>query len=370
MKTTPPRMISTGQELSAALADVPRELVGVDTEFVWERTYYPELGLIQLGFVDGTVLLLDMPALDDATPLVELLAHPDTTCMLHDAKQDLEIIYQNTGALPAKVFDTRLAAGFTGRPATLSLAALVEEIIGDELPKGETRSNWLQRPLSESQKNYAADDVRVLPPIYHRLQQDLEGRDTLGWLDEEHQRLCDPAQYVTASPSEVAASKGLGGVPSRLKGHAFALTTWRETMARELNKPRSFIMRDDAMVSMIKSLDDPRRMERGLSGYKKRMPEAWATLVELLDANDWPDGPPRKPRLPDWPKETIKDTLERIRERARAHDVDPSLVISRNAFNAAMGFLLDPSGTPPLALTGWRKGLVEPELLALKEVPA
>ncbi len=135
------------------------DAVAIDTEFVWNRTYLPRLGLIQLALSDEDCHLIDPLALDDLSPLGELLADQQVIKILHDAPQDLAILHHETGHVPKNIFDTRLAAGFAGLPATLSLGNLINELLDINLTKTETRTNWLKRPLDEEQIQYAQDDV-------------------------------------------------------------------------------------------------------------------------------------------------------------------------------------------------------------------
>ncbi|HPK37407.1 MAG TPA: ribonuclease D, partial [Kiritimatiellia bacterium] len=154
-----PTLITTAADLADLNTRLLRaEAVALDTEFFWERTFYPVLGLVQLATPDGC-WLVDAVCLKDLSALAPLIASPSVTKVLHDAPLDLTILARATGAVPRSVFDTRLAAGFAGLSATLSLQALLQEVLGVTIAKGETRSNWLRRPLSENQIRYAAEDV-------------------------------------------------------------------------------------------------------------------------------------------------------------------------------------------------------------------
>ena len=159
-------MIDTTEKLHVLVERARKiDAVALDTEFVWERTYYPRLGLIQLALSREECFLIDPCALEDLSPLGELLADPTVVKIFHDASQDLAILRSATGAEPKSIFDTRLAAGFGGLSSTLSLAALVEILLDVKLKKTETRTNWLKRPLHPQQKDYALDDVRYLRKV-------------------------------------------------------------------------------------------------------------------------------------------------------------------------------------------------------------
>ena len=178
----------------AGLADVVARaraagVAALDTEFVWERTYFPRLGLVQLAWPEGRgdveVALLDAPALGDLAPLAELLADQAVEKVLHDAGQDLIILRRATGADPRRVFDTQRAAGFVGLSGSLSLQDLLRETVGVEIAKGEQRTDWLRRPLSPAQLAYAESDVRHLPEVRRRLMDSAQLRGRAAWVTEE-----------------------------------------------------------------------------------------------------------------------------------------------------------------------------------------
>ncbi|MDA0712136.1 MAG: ribonuclease D, partial [bacterium] len=164
-------MIST----EAGLKDVVRQArqsdcVALDTEFVWEDTYYPRLGIIQIGWSETNCFLIDAVAISDLSALGDLLTDAQTVKILHDAQQDLWILRHATGVTPCRIFDTRSAAGFSGMSSTLSLSNLLRACLNVQLAKTETRTDWLQRPLSDDQLDYALDDIRYLPALYHHLE--------------------------------------------------------------------------------------------------------------------------------------------------------------------------------------------------------
>ncbi len=184
----------------AALAELvveagQRDAVAVDTEFLWERTYYPRLGLIQLALSNEECFLIDPLAIDTLQPLGELLANKRVIKIFHDAPQDLIILARATRAVPQNIFDTRLAAGFAGLPATLSLANLVNQLLDIKIDKSATRTNWLRRPLSEKQQLYAADDVRYLRAIRVLLLARIVTPETERWLQEELSFFDNPQYY-------------------------------------------------------------------------------------------------------------------------------------------------------------------------------
>ena len=214
-------MICTAEALAKLIAHaLDCERVALDTEFVWNRTYYPKLGVIQLALANGDCYLIDPVAIADLSPLGALLEHPKVELILHDAQQDLAILRRATGAFPRNVFDTRCAAGFANMSSTTSLAELLEQTLGVVLDKTETLTNWVRRPLSEDQLAYAIEDVRYLHETRDVLQARVEeiGRST--WLTEEMAAYDDPQLYEELRPTRaIHADQGHGPrFPARV-GH-------------------------------------------------------------------------------------------------------------------------------------------------------
>ncbi len=243
-------------DTSSALRDLvgrarEQEAVALDTEFVWERTYYPGLGLVQVGLGGDDVHLVDAVALDLA-PLAALLEDPDVEKVLHDAAQDLQILARAAGgARPVTVFDTQRAAGLVGQTATASLQDLVAWAAGVRLDKGATRSDWLKRPLSDTQLRYAADDVRYLLDVRDKLWDEAESRGRDDWVEAEMDRYEDPALYEEADPADAVdrvKGRGIGKLSGRQRAVLRAVAAWREREARDLDRTRRMVLPDDVLV--------------------------------------------------------------------------------------------------------------------------
>ena len=262
-------MIDTTDRLEA-LCDRARTLpaVALDTEFVWERSYYPGLGLIQVGLGGDDVHLIDTIALEGQMgALGEVLADPSVVKVLHDATQDLQILARATGTLPVNSFDTQRAAGLVGQTATASLQDLVEWAVGIRLDKGETRSNWLKRPLTDSQARYAEDDVRYLLDVYQKLRDEAQARGRAEWVEAEMERYDDPSLFEESDPNDAVDRlkvRGIGRMSGRQRAVLRAVAAWREVEARELDRTRRMVLPDDALAAiadrMPGSADDLRRL--------------------------------------------------------------------------------------------------------------
>jgi len=245
------------------------DAVALDTEFVWERTYYPQLGLVQIALSDEDCYLIDPIAIQNLQPLGKLLSDRAVIKIFHDAPQDLTILQRVTGATPQNIFDTRLAAGFSNLPATLSLANLIKELLDINLSKNETRTDWLQRPLTEEQIRYALDDVRYLRAVRVILLTRIIGPKIKSWLQEELNLLNNPASY-SGPPDNARFRKIRGNSHLDRKGLAVLknLTTWREGVARKIDRPRGHVIKDALLMEMASekpvTVDDLKR-KTGLS---------------------------------------------------------------------------------------------------------
>ncbi len=247
--------IDTPDALASLCARVrTADAVALDTEFVWERTYYPGLGLIQIGLGGDDIHLVDTVALEgEMASLGEVLADPGVVKVLHDATQDLQILSRATGARPVRAFDTQRAGGFVGLTASASLQDLVEWAVDVRLDKGETRSNWLRRPLSESQAEYAADDVRYLLDVYHKLRAEAVERDRLDWVLEEMERYDDSALYTDTDPSDAVdrvKAKGIGRMSGQQRAVLRSVAAWREATARDLDRTRRMVVPDEVLATV------------------------------------------------------------------------------------------------------------------------
>ncbi|MEA3469935.1 MAG: HRDC domain-containing protein [Thermodesulfobacteriota bacterium] len=246
-------MITTAEDLKALMERAHKtDAVALDTEFIWERTFYPKLGLIQLALSNEECFLIDPCALEDLSPLGKLLADPAVVKIFHDAPQDLAILRNATGKDPQNIFDTRLAAGFGGLSSTLSLSALIELLLDIKLNKSETRTNWLKRPLDSKQTDYALDDVRYLRAARILLLARVLPT-TRKWMEEELRRLNKPENYIGISDDKrYTKIKGAGSLSQFPLAILQELAIWREKEAKRRNRPRGHIIRDSVLLAIAK----------------------------------------------------------------------------------------------------------------------
>ena len=212
------------------------ELVAIDTEFIRERTYYPELCLLQIA-TDETVVAIDCLAPISLQPLFESLLGSRSSWVLHSARQDLEVLCQRSGHLPMRLVDTQLASALLGFPLQIGLQGMLAEILGVTIDKEHTRADWSRRPLADALLRYALDDVRHLLPAWHELEARLIDAGRLAWFEEDCARLlATPLEPDAATIFE--RTKGAGNLKGRQRSAALALVGWRESRAQQRNRPR------------------------------------------------------------------------------------------------------------------------------------
>ena len=279
--------------------------VAVDTEFMRENTYWPELCLIQIADEQEAAAIDPLAEDIDLKPLLDLLVgNREVLKVFHAGGQDLEIVHNLTGKVPIPLFDTQIAAMALGYGEQVGYSSLIESMLGHSLDKGARFTDWSRRPLDKRQIDYAIADVTHLSTIFPRMVDKLRKNGRGGWLDEEMERLADPSSF--AFPPEDAWKRLK--LPSRnpaVLGRLKAIAAWRETEARNKNLPRGRIVKDETLGELSshppKTQEDLGRI-RGLSaGWKNNDIGArlMAALAESapLGPEDLPDREPRRPGL-------------------------------------------------------------------------
>jgi len=251
------KLIDNPADFSVLQEDLtPHKYIALDTEFVRTNTFYPLLGLIQLGDRERCFLVDPLP-FQDPSPLSTFLANPDQTFVLHSCSEDLNLLLTALNVMPVDVFDTQIAAAFLGMGFSLSYQALVRELLGIDIPKDETRSDWIKRPLSEPQKIYAATDVRYLLELREMLEQQLKDRQVFDWFQQECRDLLTVAPVAEISENWQHAYQNINNawrLDDAGLDYLQKLCVWREEEARGRNKPRSWIAKDNDLLAIATSL--------------------------------------------------------------------------------------------------------------------
>ncbi len=269
-------------------------LYAIDTEFHRERSYFPRVALIQIN--NGTEIVLIDPLAVDPAPMTELFASP-AIAVLHAASQDLEVFDHWAGTIPGQIFDTQLAAGFTGM-STPSLAALHDKMLHISLPKTSRLTNWLDRPLSEDQLDYAASDVAHLLELRQQLVNQLTETGRLAWAETEFEVLRNQPRGRRDPEEAWRRIKAVRQLKGPSLGAARLLASWRERYAAELDQPVRFILSDLALVGVAQRRPgtvDELKSVRGVDDRLARGDHGAMILKLVQEGADLPK-PPSKPR--------------------------------------------------------------------------
>jgi ribonuclease D len=359
----PVPLVSTRDDF-AGLIDSLRAagVFAYDSEFIGELTYIPKLCLIQVATA-SQISLIDPLAELDLTPFWELICDPAIKKIVHAGEQDVEPVVRHLNRRPANIFDTQIAAGFVRLAYPTSLSKLVAELTGARLGKGLTFTHWDQRPLSNQQLRYAADDVRYLPAAHAELAKRLADVGHTARADEEFETLCEPDRYQFDPETQYLRLRGATTLSPQGLAILRELNILRDAGAHEHNIPARSFMRDDVLVDMSRSpikfvekLAKVRGLPRPVEAeYGSRI--VAATLKALAVPSDQlPD-----PRQPDaTPSERFAaDALYAvIQTLCIGHGIDPALVTSRQEVSDFHRHLSAGAEAPKRITTGWRKQLI------------
>ncbi|MNZ42240.1 Ribonuclease D [compost metagenome] len=344
-----------------------RPYLAIDTEFMRVDTFYPAAGLVQVG--DGErAWLIDPLLIRDWSPFAAVLEAPEVVKVFHACGEDLEVFQRLTGSLPQPLFDTQLAAAYLGMAFSMGYSKLVLEILGVDLPKDETRSDWLQRPLTEMQVRYAAEDVQHLAELYVRLDPRLSD-EKRAWL------LADGADLVrnqtrVSDPQEAWRDVKLAWKlnPAQL-AVLRELCVWREEQARLRNQPRSRVLREQTLWPLARfQPSDKVALARVEEMHPRTVRQDGDTLIALiahaaaLPSSEWPEV------LPEPLPREVSPLLKKLREvgqrQAERLDMAPELMLRKKVLEALLksGYPDGPYQLPD-SLQGWRRELMGQALL-------
>ncbi|WP_456378069.1 ribonuclease D [Thiolapillus sp.] len=352
------------QDFAHAVADSP--WLAVDTEFLRERTYFPQLCLIQVANED-VAAAIDPLAITDLAPLQELLMNPCIEKVFHAARQDMEIFLHAWDALPRPLFDTQPAAALLRLGDQVGYGKLIQQVLKTELPKDHSRTDWSRRPLDKAQLRYALDDVIYLGQAYLKMKSQLEKLQRLTWLDAEFAALADPQTY-SLEPMEmwkkVKGRQHLNGIKLAILQ---ALAAWREQQALAKNLPRRWILKDDVLLELArrspKTLPELEHIRGIDGGFMRKNGDAVLEQIRQalqLPKDQWPKDK-RPAARPSPEQEAVLDLLgAALRLIAHAAGLSPQVIASRKDLLA----LLNNDSQIPL-LQGWRRSLAGEPLLEL-----
>lgn len=355
-------------EALRALVDRFRQapLVGIDTEFMRERTYFAKLCLVQVSTAEESAII-DPLAVTDLSPLCELLTDRNVLKVLHAGTQDLEIFYRICGESTAPVFDTQVAATLAGFPQQVGYGALVHELLGVKLDKGDTYTDWGKRPLSATQVEYALNDVRYLPEVHRLLTERLADGNRLAWLADDFADLEAEETYRLDETALWRRVKRVSSLNRRQLAIAREVTAWREREAMRRDVPRRWVLGDESIVEVARrapaTVDDAYAI-RGVGDKVGR--GAMSGLLAAVQAgiacaeDDLPSLPKRKRPTGDVDG-AVDLMVALVRLRARQNGVAMPLLASRDDLERLAAGERDGSAL----LEGWRRTMVGNELVEL-----
>ena len=366
-KAAPP--IATNDNLDAILKQYQNaKFLAVDTEFLRERTYYPQLCLIQIS--DG----VDAVAIDplapnlDLNPLWDLMRNQNITKVFHAGNQDMEIFLHLMGSLPAPIYDTQIAAMVCGLGDQVGYDKLVKAMLNHDIDKTSRFTDWSKRPLSNRQIVYALDDVIYLAKLYPLMRSRLEAENRSHWLDEEYAKSNDPVTYVTAPDAAWQKLKVRNMRPAPLL-RLMHLAAWREREAQSRDLPRNRVIRDETLIDLAgsnpkdrKDYANIRNFPGGKDGKLVAPISKILDMVAAMPPSSLPEAEKRGPakRPPAAVMELLRVLLKHVTDK---HDIAPRLIASAEELE----LLASDDDAPIRALNGWRREIFGDLALRLKQ---
>ena len=361
--------VDNGQRLSI-LVDQWRQqrVIALDTEFIRSRTFFPKIGLLQVADAQG-IYLIDPLSIVDIQPLQSVLQDTQVIKVLHSCSEDLDVFQHYLSVLPTPLFDTQIAAAFAGYGASIGYANLVNTLQGDSIPKQETRSDWLQRPLSQSQLEYAALDVDALLPIYRQLVADLNKQQRLSWVETECQQLLHKYEVGEAFSQYYRRVKSAWKLQPHQLFVLQNLCAWREQQVRQLDIPRSRLIKDATLWEIAKTTPSNLKALKRIRDIHPRFIEKYGVhcLKVIQESLDNPTEYPEAIPLPLAAEQM--DLFKRLKSKvvaiAEALKIPPEFLARKKDLELLVRSVQGSSMTLPQSLQGWRDEIIGQPLLDL-----
>lgn len=344
------------------------DYITVDTEFIREKTYWPQLCLVQVAGPDEAAAIDPLAAGLDLSPLLELMANKDVLKVFHASRQDIEIFYLLNETIPAPLFDTQIAAMACGFGDSIAYETLVRRLANARIDKAQRFTDWAHRPLSQKQLEYALADVTHLRIIYEKLDAKLKATKRMSWLESEVKILTDPGTY-RLEPNEAWRRLKTRNTDRRFLGTVREIAALRERMAQEQDVPRNRILRDDAILEIAAQLpESPNDLRRcrgiGKSAAANRLGEA--ILAAVKTARALPEKalpvPLKRPGKPSGIGPVVDLLKVLLKMKCEEHSVAQKLIATSGEIERIAA---DDEADVP-ALRGWRREVFGAAALALK----
>jgi ribonuclease D len=334
--------------------------LGVDTEFMREKTYFAQLCLIQISTRDDIYCVDPLVSNSQTDFWAQLLKG---SWVVHSARQDIEVIYQTAGTMPREIFDTQIAAGLICMPAQVGYAGLVKELFDVDMAKSHTRADWTRRPLAAAVLDYAAEDVEYLLPAADVLSERLDKKARLDWAREDSALLLDRALYDVSSQQAIDRLKGARNFRGAKRAAAVRLAEWREEEAIRRNRPRQWIIRDNVLLDLAFRLPtSPNELEAIEGLPTKLVKRAGDDLLNMIRAASSDKNSYEPPGAPDEAQKTLLKVLQaRVAECAQDLELAAETVASKRELSA----LIISGSRDSRVFTGWRRELIGTSLLQM-----
>lgn len=342
------------------------ERIGVDTEFMREKTFFSQLCLVQVSTSSEIVCAdpLDLDTVDKAMTEAFWKELMKPLWILHSGRQDIEVIFQTSGQMPREIFDTQVAAALLGYQPQIGYANLVTELFEVELAKSHTRADWSRRPLSDDVMSYAAEDVEYLLPAYELLGERLEKIGRLEWALQDSADLLDVALYEPDPALAINRLKGARNLRGRGRAAATELAAWREREALRTNRPRQWIMRDQILIDIAMTQPTSRNDLASISGLpESTIRRAGEQLLAIVDDATHDESGYSPPPRPDERQKTVLKTMQQtVSACAEDLGISTELIAPKKELSAAMLGHRDSR-----VFRGWRGDIIGDALLELLE---
>lgn len=345
-----------------------RESIALDTEFMRVDTFHPRIALIQIGDGD-TEYLVDPVTITDFSPLLPLLREPSPRKMLHACSEDIEVLSRLLGGKPQGILDTQIGTAFLGQGLQVGYQKALQENINVEIRKDESRSDWLQRPLSPGQVAYAALDVKFLPALFERVRGELVARGLLAWFEADCQLMVDELDFVPDASLLYRDANNAWRLRRQELAVLRALMVWRDESARRRDIPRTFLIRNASLFELARKQPGTSQALSGIEDMTPRIlrKEGDAILAVIAEARGLPEDswPARLPTsLPRESRDLFDDLRKAARAVATRTGVPEEVLLRKKHVEALVLGRVDHGRDtpPPRAFLGWRGEVLLPAL--------
>ena len=349
-------------------------VIAVDTEFVRRTTYFPIAGLIQVSEGEKSVLI-DPLTIDDWSAFRALMVNEQVMKVLHACSEDLDLFEQLLGVLPTPFFDTQIGEAYASAQWSLSYVKLIQEYLGIEVTKDETRSDWVKRPLTEAQKRYAALDVIYLAQVYPKQLARLNAKNMLPWVLEDCQALKEQYRQNTDPEQNWDGVKSAWRLPPRSLTFLRAIFIWRDEQASQENVPKGYILKDRTLWSLAKFLPANHigvAQAEEITGRQHRLygEQVLKTIQQVNELSDDELQLPLEMPLPSSAGDLSKAIRAFVQQKAKELDIAPEAVLKRKLLEPILRHLFTGSvlDLDSIVMTGWRKEtIIDPILLTFRQ---